>query len=223
MLTYSVHVLIFITFCSIAYLTWRNDRKGTKRDKRSRLHKLFGLAIFGNLLALMFSILNEMQGEKNDKLIDRIDSLQNEVLYQITGGNSYCKMIFVNVTQNNALVFFNNVGKKHPLHRIKARVIELNDLDTKDWLNSDIFIDVGTLEPSTSRQFKEIREYRLDTIKGVNINVEFSSSNGWHYQHLRMRFVNGHWSTAERVEFLGQSIVEIDKDYPIQDKDIVFQ
>ena len=92
---------------------------------------------------------------------------------------------------------------------------------------SDLYKNIfslGTIDPGIARVTQ--KSIQLDKIKGVNLNLQFSAYNGPTHQSIRMRFVNGKWVRATQITPFGsyrELLLEIDPDYPVQDKEIIFK
>lgn len=86
-------------------------------------------------------------------------------------------------------------------------------MDFRDISVESILDDVITLEPN--KAIITGHKILLDKDKGVNLNVHFSASNGFFYQTINMRFLNGRWVSKTQVERDGEIIFEkIDQNYP---------
>ena len=164
--------------------------------------------------------------KENTALYDKLAKASLNIFDHLTGGNSYCKMEIGNINISNdegGLVFW--VEGKDPLSQIHARIVDLNDPHRFDLqqLNKNV-VDIGTMTPA--KAYVTQISIKLDKVNGVNLNIFFSANNGFTTQLTRMKFSNDKWLRATKIVkgFTGEELfLEIDPDYPIKDKDVIFK
>ena len=166
--------------------------------------------------------------EENINLYSKLANINNEIFSNLTGGNSFCRMSIgsINETTNvGNLVFF--IEGKNPLSRVQARIYDLNDSDDQILTLQDLsknIIEIGTLDPE--RAWSSNFHYKLDKIKGVNLNIFVSANNGFTVQAMRMRFIENTWVRADKIATQidnKELYIKIDKNYPIKDKKEIFK
>jgi hypothetical protein len=226
-----LNVLLIVLTLSLTFIPMTGDLWLKQKSKTKTKTKIFWRGyLFMSLafLAVVFGIIQVVRSAKDQ--IER-DKAQTEILdntKQITGGDSYCRMeigIPVESRDVGYLGFF--VEGKYPLSRVTVRINDLNDPDSEIKSVSDIFknaYSLGTLDPNVTTLTQ--KSIKLDENKGVNLVLFFSANNGFTIQTFRMRYVNGKWPSATRItSFEGDKelYLEIDPDYPVQDKEIIFR
>jgi hypothetical protein len=165
---------------------------------------------------------------ENTELYTKLSDANKEIYNNLTGGDSYCKMQIGNINTANdlgTLVFL--VEGKNPLNNLQARIVDLDNFNTKTITLADLSrstINIGTLDPDKALMTQVT--ITLDKEKGIRLNIFFGANNGFTTQAIRMKFVNGKWTLAERITRDSdgkQLFFKIDKDFPIQDEEKAFK
>jgi hypothetical protein len=143
-----------------------------------------------------------------------------EVLDNITGGDSLCKIIVGSINQENmGVLYIENLGE-HSIYDLKARFSQNergNTSTLKDLQNNTT--DIGTLFPKST----DVRliPIQLDPIKGLSWNIFYVARNGRYHQLLRMKFHEGKWLYANRIIRARKTVYEqVDNNFPKNGEDI---
>jgi hypothetical protein len=163
-----------------------------------------GHRILWAVLTLCFLVI-EVQAIKKDR---------KEQFGVLTGGDDFGFMVYKNGGPSN--FSFPHQGE-YTLFDVYARFVDLKKLtagstwqeDNKSSYDlGDFAKDSGTfIDPSVPFSDEQKQDF----------NIFFNARNGFWEQALRLRFVNGHWSTATRVirrQTKSTLYERIDADYP---------
>lgn len=165
--------------------------------------------------------------KENTELSSKLVKASLKIYNNLTGGNSYCKMEIGNISDDNEegyLVFM--VEGDNPLNQVQVRIVDLNYFFQQEQTINELtknIINIGTLLPK--QVWFSQSKIKLDKGRGVNLNVFVGANNGFTTQLIRMKFHEGKWRRATKVKTQdGKDIfVEIDKEYPIKDKNQIFK
>jgi hypothetical protein len=125
-----------------------------------------------------------------------------ENIYTITGGKSFCYLMFAD---NGTLPTFVHSGD-YPLADVSARIVDMQKWNQmvannphpsmQEFLSSDINIQLGNLPVHTALPRAPIQ---LAGQTQSSFNIFYSARNGFWTQELRLRLIDGKWLTATRV------------------------
>lgn len=158
----------------------------------------------------------------NKRIAENLDVLRDEtsnVINYVTGGDSFCYLVFI---QDNGLgmlpVAIVHSGK-YPLHDVKVRIVDVDKLQSQpvtleSMQRNEIRFEISSM-PSTSATLTPHR-VNLETPYGTKFNVFFSARNGMFQQSIRYKWVNGRRPLATQVTRDGVVLYEhVDADYPL--------
>ena len=133
-----------------------------------------------------------------------IASLSKEGIATVTGGNSFCYMMFANgfFTANGGRATFIHHGR-HPLYDVNVTIIDLRTLDhaaTDTRMVSSaslapLIIHVGNLAPQGAVVWNE-REIPFSDTESQEFNIQFDARNAAWSEMLRLQKVKGEWLQA---------------------------
>ncbi len=153
-----------------------------------------------------------------EMLIDHFEVKTNDVISNITGGDSFC---YIEIARNVGWYVLNLNGN-HAMHDISIRVADadyidsLKDGEPYEFGTHDLLAKVELITPGISRDTK-LRSDMLSLSK-IRKNIQFFARNGHFDQILRMVLKNNEWLYATRVIKDGGVIYEfIDPAYPTQE------
>lgn len=144
--------------------------------------------------------------EKSDKIADL--SAENSMF--VTGGNSFCYVIFTkpDVQSNSSLIMLMSDGK-YPLYDVNVRIVDLAKFSKlvkelpkptiEDITKSDYVFNVGNLTPNHATHLGRINLPNMDE---ANFNIFITARNGSMNELLRMKRVAGEWFTAIKIHRL---------------------
>lgn len=151
----------------------------------------FLVAIGGLWAAYRQSTFNAALRQKNEEA-----RLNQENAGAITGGDSFCWMVFQVVGLNGELVNANSMPDnlilvpnfihkgKYPLHDVSARIIDIDELK-KNITQATQTVSIGNMTPN----FAAITPRLTHHGKDFNFNIFYVARNGSWLQKLRMRWV----------------------------------
>lgn len=160
------------------------------------------------------------------------------VSQSITGGNGFCELDFVTMSNSNfGKVFIKNHGR-YPLHDFKARVCELEEFDLFIKNNPgipqqgtdipmipsgvkppDFTIDLGTILVGEKKELPQLVQLGRFGRKS-SFNIFINGKNGNFCQLLRYYKMDTNWLKATLIKDLKNSMVSktlyenIDEDFP---------
>lgn len=136
---------------------------------------------------------------------DEIASLNRSIAASITGGDSYCYMLFTIVGPNSAQLAVIHQGN-YPLYDVSFRIVDLdifervlkaNPVLTFDSTKSaEVVVPIGNLSPGQARALPHVISFDTDKPR---YNIFISARNGMFTQLLRLRKVSGQWRFALQV------------------------
>lgn len=176
---------------------------------------------------------SQVANAEADFLRAKIDTLheQNEKLKNITtGGDSYLKMFFVNIGNEQHKISIQNIGE-YPLSETKMWFIDMNGWEklTSDQAilrereSKKRILDIGYMPPKGQVEFDQLH-FKLDKKLGVYLIVHFSANNGTSVQIIRMKWVDNKWAIANKyINGRNEPIYDISENYPrLEDLDDTF-
>jgi len=167
-----------------------------------------GLILIGAIIAAVGGYLSYVQSQKFEGEIQgknvKIEELNKYILSSITGGNSYCKLTFMFLDNNDALMMVIPSGE-FPLFDVSLRIVDLEKFeeDTKKNLSleslskSQIIRNIGNVSPKTTVTMGKIN---LGSGDKKDYNVFISARNGHLQQLIRLRRVDGKWLQANSMK-----------------------
>jgi len=138
--------------------------------------------------------------------IQEIARLQLENTNAVTGGDSFCEMLFQIAEQDGNLIHIMsddlilvplllNRGK-YPLYGVSVRIADIDQIKNGIWEQSLKEYNIGDLTPG----YLTSTSIRLPHHgKDFNYNITYVARNGAWLQMLRMRWVGDGWGTATKI------------------------
>lgn len=141
--------------------------------------------------------------EKSDKIAEL--SAENSMF--VTGGNSYCYIVFSkpNLNSNSSIIMLVTEGK-YPLYDVNVRIVDLvkfNEINKnlqnqtfEEIIKSDLIYNAGNLTPKHALPLGRIN---LPNEDEANFNIFITARNGSINELLRMKRINGEWFSAIKI------------------------
>ncbi|MFC2138861.1 hypothetical protein ACFLTE_11855 [Bacteroidota bacterium] len=146
---------------------------------------------------------------------------EKDILYSITGGDSFCYIQFQNIKSGNGKLLVIHNGN-YPIYDVEARIVDLDKYNQAASQNEKIKellglnYQIGNLIPGFARDLVQWKE----TIPGqLRLNIFFIARNGSYTQCYRRQLVDGEIAFANKVEYNGKIVLEeISKNFPKNEK-----
>jgi hypothetical protein len=144
---------------------------------------------------------------------DRITDLSKQAIDTVTGGDSFCYMIFnSNPPRKDAWTpFFVQIGK-YPIYRVQARILDMQAFEkvianTMTLDRVEVWVQLGDMAGGGNRYAGMGRvppnpptyAFDSDTRDRRDFRIWYAAFNGVWNQELQMRRVGGTWVQAVRV------------------------
>jgi hypothetical protein len=228
-------VFISIGVAILSYLTGANsdEKLDTQTDNVTQTlnqsHEIKGLAeqdIRENKILRMKldsqTLLIDHLRKENTELYFELRQTSREIYNQLTGGNSYCtaNLQFQNSDSQGILVVAND--GKYPLSFVNIVCSDLNIPNETPNNNRHTYFSIQNIPGHSSILTKY--KYSLDKENGVNLcfNITYPPPKGMSFQHIRMLYVHGIWTFANKIEANGKVILKIDPNFPEKNSDKIF-
>jgi len=155
-----------------------------------------------------------------EALLTQIETRTTDLLGHITGGSSFCYVLFFNIdeTRNTASLFAIN-GSTHPVFDAQLRIADLECLERASAANGAIpFASCSThfrIPTLIAGHGGEIGQIPLGEGKVRRFNIFWLARNGDWTQLLRLAKVNGVWRSATRI-LRGETVLyeDLPPDFP---------
>jgi len=172
---------------------------------------------------LEYAKLQKELSKINIKLINKVKEKSNDIDEYNKGTGGYCYMLVLmnhidNYTSTGNLTFVCN--GKNPLRDLTARIFDVNLFESsQNFDTSNTNIVIGNVYPGQSY----VSQYtiHLDKLKGVRLNIFYTSNYGFFTETVRMLYINNQWE-RENVVYDHQShsdkpvYLNRTKNYPIK-------
>ncbi len=165
------------------------------------------------------------KSEENSRLNRKIAELNEELVKNVLGGDSFCYLTFsIGDLSGDPFVILISEGK-YPLYDVSIDMVDLDLLnqlkkqgDKLAIFNARKNIEVGNVSPGFGRRFGN---YSLTNLKQKNFNVFIYARNGSWNQAIRLRKVANKWVMATNVSKEGKEIFKkVDPDYPLENGEV---
>jgi ABC-type multidrug transport system fused ATPase/permease subunit len=151
------------------------------------------------------SRLQQLNNELQQRVLElgKINAaLGRQNISTATGGDSFCWMEFLLIEAGRGVPAFSHSGR-YPLYHVEAQIIDqtrkINEPVTLSQAASmGIRISLGDLAPGRSF-FLPNQSIPFSDAHSQNFAIVFDARNGTWQEDLRLRNVEGHWSSAIRV------------------------
>lgn len=141
--------------------------------------------------------------EKNEELV-RLQTAQSEL---ITGGDSFCYLLLIDIGGDTRQLIFTNHGSKFPLYDVEAQIVDLDGpplTATELWKRApQNTVSLGNMAPEFGRRTTTIN---LSGRKKYDLNIFYTARNGFWIQLLRMRRTEKGWVSATKVNLEKQGV-----------------
>lgn len=143
----------------------------------------------------------------------RLEAQTNELLSQITGGDSFCflKLSMFDLEPGTGQIVAVHQGK-HPIHNAHATMVDLDAMqralesnDTPGFFMSSWQLDVPSITPG---HISSLRPIPMGAPGVRRFNILWSVRNGDYVQMLRLVHLNGNWISATIVKRDGIVLLE---------------
>jgi hypothetical protein len=144
---------------------------------------------------------NSQLREKNEEIV-RLQTEQSEL---ITGGDSLCYLVLVDIGNDARRFLFPHRGK-FPLYDVEARIVEELGKESESELPTTLYgrfersyqniISLGNMAPESGRLSNTIQ---LAGRQQYGLNIFYTARNGSWSQMLRMRRTDKGWLSATKV------------------------
>lgn len=168
------------------------------------------------------------------KKSDEVAELNKTIAASITGGDSFCYVLFTMTGSTGARVTIFHQGT-FPLYDVNIRIVDLEifqnllnagqQLTPETYMKADTVLNVGNLSPGLATTLMSQPIINLGDRLQAKYNIFITARNGSFTELLRMRKINGRWQEAMKIErknFSGENPralptllkEKIDPDYP---------
>jgi hypothetical protein len=168
--------------------------------------------------------LSDIHTSVKQMLID-LEVRSNDVVSQITGGDSICHLMYCRPPSPTMLGQFALIHQgKHPLYNVNARIIDVDIWDQiangkmipLEAMKSDINIKFGDLTPGQAL-FSNL-SISLGNGELRRFSIFFSARNGNYVQQLRLRKINDIWLSASKIDNVKTPFEQVQDGYPRNDR-----
>jgi len=145
--------------------------------------------------------------KKNEEIVE----LSRQIAYSLTGGNSYCYLVF-SLHPESPLARLNIVhAGQFPLYDVSVRIVDLDKFETvvKSKARSNYRLTYADLEEAQQAftignvkpgQAGDLGDWPMPKSREARYNVFFSARNGLFEECVRIKRIDGKWVSAYRVE-----------------------
>lgn len=189
-----------------------------------------GLIFIGAMLAGIGALWASRQQTEFERHLrgksDQIAELNREIANIVTGGDSFCYVTIASLdpkTNRGILTVVHQGG--HPIYDVSARIVDLQlscqikDYSLPNLQKAETNLHIGNMTKETA---VIISPFDLGSSSSRDFNIFFGARNGLFTQLLRLRKIDGKWTTAIKVDKDGKTVFEkINDDFPKTKQDQV--
>lgn len=181
------------------------------------------LVLIGAILAaigVFWGANNQLKSEQElRKKADQIAELTTRNKDIVIGGNSFCYITIANLAPNSNQGILTVVHQgDYPLYDVSARIVDLQKssqikrYSLPNLQKAETHLRIGNMIKATALP---INSFDLGSSSNRDFNIFFAARNGLFTQLLRLRKIDGKWTTATKVDKDGKTVFEkIDNDFP---------
>ena len=137
----------------------------------------------------------------------------------IIGGNSFCYVTIANLDPNTNQGILTVVHQgDYPIYDVSARIVDLQQFrqitsySLPNLQKAETNLRIGNMIKATAMA---ITPFDLGSFSNKDFNIYFAARNGLFTQLLRLRKIDGKWTTAIKVDKDGKTVFEkVDDDFP---------
>ena len=142
------------------------------------------------------------------------DQLNQKIVGSMTGGDSFCYLTVANIDSVKNIGTFTLLHEgEYPLYDVQVKISDLDQLGEPsfEWLKGAI--SIGNIAANSAQMLDIIRLGNGDMRRFA---VQVSARNGFLFQPLRLKKIDGEWVQATRVTRGWDKVIyeEIDDKFP---------